>query len=290
MVKPAGAVGNDAPPPATPAAYSPQFSAAQSWILSRMAAAGGAEAARAQKPPDAAPSTTAADQGDDAAPSPPAADQGGGAASPAPPGSTTMPMPAHARPSLQQRSLSDVCEAAKRFLRPYSPGLKRKRPSAEPAPDFSQSTMPMPFKARPPPPPPPPRTPRPSEPPHLARCCKCGLGSSTPHNLIVICRGCLGSVHQQCRSPAEPAEPSSEAGALCHECGMQRPSPSHQHVVEDMRRKRLAGLPPGVAPARPELVGFLAGQASDAEVRHAHTHTWRERERERERERGRLNG
>ncbi|GJN73299.1 hypothetical protein PLICBS_007377 [Purpureocillium lilacinum] len=167
--------------------------------------------------------------------------------------------------------MSDVSEIARRYIHSYSPGLKRKRAAEEADIDFSQSTIPFKVPARPAPAPA-----RASD--ALASsqgCSKCGIQTSVPQNTLVVCHGCLKPFHQQCLSWTSSSEGvASKPGTFCQECliksgeqsgGASSEAQDRQFIVEKIRRRRLANLPPGVIPAKPELVGFLARQASDVE-------------------------
>lgn len=159
----------------------------------------------------------------------------------------------------------DVSDVAERFLDYCSPSLKRKRPSNAPATDFLQKTMPFltaaPISA--------PQRTQPSEADSL-RCLKCGQTTWAPNSRLISCRGCHKSWHQQCLD-ALPLD-TDDAEWLCPGCknlgdkGLDGAEmQDRRRLVDKVRRTRLSDLPAGVVPAKPELVGFLARQASDAE-------------------------
>jgi hypothetical protein len=70
-------------------------------------------------------------------------------------------------------------------------------------------------------------------------------------------------------------EDMTSASFTCAECiaGREqtvrlrgRVSQQRQHEIERLRQKRLSALPKGVVPAKPHLVGFGPGRASDVSV------------------------
>ncbi|KAJ6445946.1 ankyrin repeat domain-containing protein 28 [Purpureocillium lavendulum] len=248
--------------------YAPQFSSAQAWILDRLRndLASTSKAASQNVPPSNGGSGE-----NDLRPTAEASAAGNVTAS-------TLRLPSTGQPSLQQRCLSDVSEVAKRFIHSYSPGVKRKRTTNDSGTDFSQNTIPFKAPMR--------RTPLPASdaPPAGAGagagaqvCSKCSVHTTTPQNFLVVCHGCLKPFHQQCLSLTASSESAPpKPGTFCQECSIKSEEPSgvasaeaqdRQFIVERIRRKRLAKLPLGVVPAKPELVGFHGKQASNAEVR-----------------------
>ncbi|KAH6898662.1 hypothetical protein B0T10DRAFT_555963 [Thelonectria olida] len=143
-------------------------------------------------------------------------------------------------------------------------GVKRKRDSPDDAVDFAQNTIAFPWVGQPK-----------STPPTLApqergqTCVKCERHIQTTENTLVRCNQCLNSWHQQCHSPAITngtilktfvctgcLTEQSQAISLQGKGSIQR-----QDETERLRRKRIATFPPNILPAKPELVGFLAGRA-----------------------------
>ncbi|UNI21157.1 hypothetical protein JDV02_007172 [Purpureocillium takamizusanense] len=254
-----------APPSPSRSTYSPQFSKARySWILSRArtAGAGASKTASQNEPPS--------DRNGEG--SKVSSIVAGVAGSPA--SASTLPMPNSQPPGLWERSMSGMSEVARRYIPSYSPDLKRKRASDEADIDFSQSTIPFKVPAR-------------CAPASIIGasvappvsgshgCSKCGVQTSTAQNALVVCHGCLKPFHQHCLSWTDPSENvASRPGTFCQDCltksgeqsgGASGESQDRQFIVEKIRRRRLANLPTGVIPAKPELVGFLARQASGAE-------------------------
>lgn len=98
---------------------------------------------------------------------------------------------------------------------------------------------------------------------------------------ILTCQSCSTSWQRQ-DLPPPPAGAASRASPapmafLCRACELSRaedgPSsadaaaPDRRLAVERLRQRCLSALPPTATPAKPELVGFVESQASDAEVR-----------------------
>ncbi|PFH57349.1 hypothetical protein XA68_15190 [Ophiocordyceps unilateralis] len=152
------------------------------------------------------------------------------------------------------------------------PSLKRKRTSESvDAVDFTQNSISLP-------PLPAPASPQSavvplSQPKEAAdetdrTCCVCLEALRGPEKTIVTCHVCRSSWHQLCVSAS-----GQDASYLCAECKIasgydklqQGNSLHRRQLVNRIRAKRLASLPAGVVPAKPELVGFLARQASVAE-------------------------
>ncbi|KND86325.1 hypothetical protein TOPH_09043 [Tolypocladium ophioglossoides CBS 100239] len=234
--------------------YAPQFSTANSLILNRIKS--GTKTLSSVTPTDVGPSTSAETQSALYA-------------------SSTLAMPSPRQRGLQQ-SMSDGSGVAKRFIRSYSPSLKRKRDSDAADTDFNQSTIPFRVSVAQAP------TTLASPPPHKKpsaissppKCVKCDQSTSTPQNEFMSCRTCSSSWHQQCLSLAVTNEVAKDIEYLCQECEdgnkVQQGSVStgiqdRGYLVDRIRRKRISKLPPGIVPAKPELVGFLARQASGSE-------------------------
>lgn len=240
--------------------YAPQFSTANSFILNRM-----------KNGTKALPSITPTGFGSSIGDS-----RGGINTQPTHHVSSTLVMPSSPQPGLGQ-SISDVSDIAKRLIHSYSPSLKRKRSSDAAGPDFTQSTIP--FRA--------PIVPAPAAPASAppqeesfeaggpAKCFKCDQSTWAPENIFFTCRGCSKSWHQSCLTPIATDGAAKDTIYLCQECeagnkvqtgsdnaGVQ----DRGHLVDRIRSKRISHLPPGVVPAKPELVGFLARQASSSEV------------------------
>ncbi|RCI15568.1 hypothetical protein L249_3551 [Ophiocordyceps polyrhachis-furcata BCC 54312] len=139
---------------------------------------------------------------------------------------------------------------------PAKSSLKRRRESgpAESRRDATQSTTPQPAPVA--------SKPVPEEGVAHGRCRAC-LG--TLARACVTCHVCRGSWHRLCA----PKPGGSSASYLCAECRLAvgevdgDTSLGDRRLLVDMiRARRLDGR----VPAKPHLVGFLAGQASDSEV------------------------
>ncbi|KAH7328738.1 hypothetical protein B0I35DRAFT_418201 [Stachybotrys elegans] len=166
-------------------------------------------------------------------------------------------------------------------------GEKRKRDSGSDKVDFSQNTISFPTPPRPAvkasavatqSPPVSTRTGT------QARCWACEGTTFATGNALLTCRQCLGSWHQQCASPAPSSGSNmmengmSNSIFVCVDCkafagrrGVPAQDEERRQRMEKMRQKRLSRLPEGVAPAKPELVGFGAGSSSDkARVEYFH--------------------
>lgn len=164
-------------------------------------------------------------------------------------------------------------------------GIKRKREAndeeegtAEKPIDFTQNTIPFPIPVQ---------QGRPSGMSAATsgvdvRCVKCGVSSSISSNVLVACTGCSTVCHQACLAPSPATEQvpevSSQSILSCPRCGAAstgeplndvhvQPEPlRRKQKIERIRQVRLAALPEGVSPAKPELVGFGPGAASDRAV------------------------
>ncbi|KAF4581043.1 hypothetical protein GQ602_007180 [Ophiocordyceps camponoti-floridani] len=138
---------------------------------------------------------------------------------------------------------------------PPSAGLKRKRVSG-PAVDVSQSTLPWPSPLLPP------VSQLRGADETGGRCCSCleMLAGGKKKAGVVSCHVCRGACHQSCVE-------GRGSTSLCAECRLeQRGDSIDRKLIEELRRKRLAGLPSGLVPSRPELVGFLPRMASEGEI------------------------
>jgi hypothetical protein len=177
---------------------------------------------------------------------------------------STMPLP-----TTQASVVSSSLSTLNSFM---NGGTKRKRESDVEKVDFSQNTISFPTSTQLPQR----RAPvaaatedsRESE---SSQCTVCGLHSSSPSNIIVTCSRCLGSWHQQCATPQISSEACRSGNFECAGCNSAplEHSEDYQrrlHRIERIREKRLANLPRGIVPAKPELVGFGAGQSSDYAV------------------------
>ncbi|KAH6961173.1 hypothetical protein DER45DRAFT_560273 [Fusarium avenaceum] len=147
-------------------------------------------------------------------------------------------------------------------------GIKRKREDASAVVDFNQSTIHFPWKG-----------PSPTQQASLetqrigqeARCSKCNETAQV--GPLVACIQCLASWHQQCHSPMVNNEAMAASNFTCATCTAGREqairlrgkvSQQRQHEIDRLRQKRLSTLPRGVVPAKPGLVGFGPGRASDS--------------------------
>ncbi|KNA94376.1 hypothetical protein FOXG_00448 [Fusarium oxysporum f. sp. lycopersici 4287] len=152
---------------------------------------------------------------------------------------------------------------------PYSlnAGVKRKREEPSEKIDLTQSTVPFPWKIR-------------SqiqeatiEAQHTREETRCSMcDGSAQVSPLVTCIRCLVSWHQKCHPPLMRGEDMTSASFTCADCiaGREqtvrlrgRVSQQRQHEIERLRQKRLSALPKGVVPAKPHLVGFGPGRASD---------------------------
>lgn len=242
-------------------AYKPQFSTSSSWILERLRkgeTASGTDASGAPSPLVSAakgePSNLATKL--------------------AQPTDSTLDMPS-LRP---QQPLAGISDDSKRLLRFSPPSLKRKRSCDDLEPDFTRSTIPFPSTKLPQSATSSPHLKEASEPGGARQCSSCGQSSlSSGDNAFVTCISCLSLSHLQCASATTDA--ADNVNYRCLECktgsveeqqtGAEDPGPYQRRLlVKRIRNKRLSKLPAGVVPAKPELVGFLARQASDFEVKH----------------------
>ncbi|KAF4962697.1 hypothetical protein FSARC_9258 [Fusarium sarcochroum] len=167
----------------------------------------------------------------------------------------SMPSPAkHHRQSVSEDSLNA--------------GVKRKRKESSEKVDFNQSTIPFTWKG-----------PSPAQKASLGtqhtgqetRCSKCD--GSAQVGPLVTCIRCLAPWHQQCHSPLLSNEAMAASSFTCAACAAGREqtvklrgkvSQQRQHEIDRLRQKRLSALPRGVVPAKPSLVGFGAGRASES--------------------------
>ncbi|KAM4059798.1 PHD-finger domain-containing protein [Hirsutella rhossiliensis] len=240
-------------------AYKPQFSASSSWILERLR--------NSEDAPDSSnvpslPVSAVKGEPDNLA------------MQSTQPMASTLAMP---EPRAQQ-PLAGVSDIAKRLIHFRPPSLKRKRSSDDLEADFTQNTVPF-------------RVPAPARLPELTtsslhlkeaselgsarHCSKCGQSSlPSEDNAFIACIGCQSWSHLQCASAT--TDMADNANYLCLDCKMgpgkekqtgaeYAEAHERQLLVNRIRNKRLSKLPAGVVPAKPELVGFLAKQASDSE-------------------------
>ncbi|KAF5671782.1 hypothetical protein FHETE_3995 [Fusarium heterosporum] len=146
--------------------------------------------------------------------------------------------------------------------------IKRKRDDSSEKVDFSQDTIHFPWKG--------------TSPSHQAsletrrlgeeiRCSKCD--ETAQIHPLVTCSRCLTSWHQQCHLPLINNEAMTSANFTCAACAAGREqilrhrgkvSQQRQHEIDRLRQRRLSTLPRGIVPAKPNLVGFGAGRASDS--------------------------
>ncbi|KAF4336282.1 hypothetical protein FBEOM_9834 [Fusarium beomiforme] len=165
----------------------------------------------------------------------------------------TMPTPAKA----QDQSL----------LYSLNTGVKRKREQELNTIDLTQSTISFPWKI-------PSQNQQASTETQCTRqetqCSKCD--GSAQLGPLVTCIRCLVPWHQRCHSPWIKNEDMTSASFICAGCTAAREqtirlrgrvSQQRQLEIDRLRQKRLSALPKGVVPAKPHLVGFGGGQASD---------------------------
>ncbi|TFA98583.1 hypothetical protein CCMA1212_009621 [Trichoderma ghanense] len=167
-------------------------------------------------------------------------------------------------------SVADMLAAGSRLI-----GMKRKREKGDDGDegdDFTQNTISLPLPA-----PTPAVIPSTTETPSGAlsdsdaMCFRCGEGSLGSQNPLITCGSCSKPWHQGCVPLTNKEEDSQQGSRLtCPSCLRMTDKDAihrtgrHQSETERRRAKNLAALPEGVVPAKPELVGFWAGQASDA--------------------------
>jgi hypothetical protein len=157
-------------------------------------------------------------------------------------------------------------------------GLKRKREQQDETDDFTQNTMSLPMPA-----------PQPTvvlsttatlnitQQSSYMMCSKCHQDSSESLSPLLPCGNCSQLWHEGCVSPSTIKEEESqqplrftcpsclganEVEAMDHRNGESQ----HQNELERRRARNLAALGADAVPAKAELVGFWAGQASDAAV------------------------
>jgi hypothetical protein len=196
--------------------------------------------------------------------------------------SSTMPAP---QPSSQirQPSLEDIVQKGTKRKRPGQGGRDGDEAEKKKAVDFTQSTLILPIQSVPQSTTYAPGTSTTSA-SSGGMCVKCGLSSSFPSNVLIICIRCNTVCHQGCfpSSSTVPGTGNSPTD-ICPQCIMaaeghiqNQALPPHLQPDDDLRRKqkierirqtRLATLPEGIRPAKPELVGFGPGAASDRAVR-----------------------
>jgi hypothetical protein len=149
-------------------------------------------------------------------------------------------------------------------------GIKRKRENESEVIDFNQSTIHFPWKG-----------PSPTQQASLetqrigqeARCSKCN--ETAQIGPLVACIRCLASWHRQCHPPLVNNVATTTSNFTCAACTAGREqaiklrgrvSQQRQHEIDRLRQKRLSALPRGIFPAKPSLVGFGPGRASDSVV------------------------
>lgn len=181
---------------------------------------------------------------------------------------TSMTLPVPSALQKQAKSMSTTPSSSA----PYSNYLlKRKRDPETAQVDFSQSTIPFPLQQQ-------------SKMPRLEsqmkgvatkKCFKCESQDAIPEDRLVTCERCSKSWHQTCHSPVIAPEVAQTLTFQCTTCAAEREDRlrllgkdkrRRQQEVDRLREKRLAALPRGVVPAKPELVGFSAGNAPDFTV------------------------
>ncbi|KAF4470362.1 hypothetical protein FALBO_2737 [Fusarium albosuccineum] len=108
-----------------------------------------------------------------------------------------------------------------------------------------------------------------------AQCSKCEGYAQMGQAPLATCVRCLTSYHQQCHSPPITNEAITTSQFTCAACAADqeqavrlkgKANQQRQEEIERLRRRRLAALPRGVVPAKPDLVGFGAGRAPDSSV------------------------
>lgn len=193
--------------------------------------------------------------------------------------SSTLPAP---QPSnlVRQPSLEEIMQK----------GIKRKRDDQggregedadKKSIDFTQNTIVLPIQT-----PPQPRNQLPGKATTATgaggMCVKCGMSSSLPSNLLIVCTRCNIVCHQGC-FPASSMTADMDSGPtdICPQCinategqiqsqtlppHLQPEDVRRKQKIERIRQMRLAALPEGIHPAKPELVGFAPGAASDRAV------------------------
>ncbi|KAK7226104.1 hypothetical protein V2G26_014107 [Clonostachys chloroleuca] len=238
--------------PSLASPYVPQFSAATSFILNRMKSTGSNFNSTLSDL-----STAVAESDKDAYEefkTKLVQSMSKGTSLPEPP-----PLSTPSEPSLLKKSLlhPKVADSS-------SSSLKRKRES-EPSTevDFGQSTMPFPSASQ-------------SAGPAMGpsngikqECSTCRTSVSFEENQVIICQVCGIGRHQQCWSPPVLRADLKRATFTCERCentnASQNGAPAEYRGqrTEKVRQKRLAMLPAGIVPVKPELVGFGAGAATD---------------------------
>jgi hypothetical protein len=149
-------------------------------------------------------------------------------------------------------------------------GVKRKREELSEKIDLTRSTVPFPWKAHS-------QTQQATiEAQHAGEETRCSMcDGSAQVSPLVTCVRCLVSWHQKCHPPLVRGEDMTSASFTCAKCVAAREqtvrlrgrvSQQREHEIERLRQKRLSALPKGVIPAKPHLVGFGPGRASEASV------------------------
>lgn len=105
------------------------------------------------------------------------------------------------------------------------------------------------------------------------QCDLCHQHASSPSNLLVSCHRCGTSRHQACYSPPMSAQEARNQLFACESCvsaarnlSRQQDESADRNRTKKIRHELPGRFPPGIVPARPELVGFGAGAASDDAV------------------------
>ncbi|KAH7171032.1 hypothetical protein EDB81DRAFT_635896 [Dactylonectria macrodidyma] len=188
---------------------------------------------------------------------------------PTPEINTTLKLPMPASPATHQ-TVSVTSNPNSSNRDPLNARTKRKRDSTIDV-DFTQSTIPFPLVDQPKS-----QSPDAQNQPQESNsqsCSQCDGQSWTPDDALVACIQCLKSWHQQCHLPAVTNEMIKLLNFVCVTCMADqtqavrlRGKTNHQRrdEIARLRQKRLAVLPQGMVPAKPELVGFGAGRAPDS--------------------------
>lgn len=223
----------------TPPRYVPQFSAATSLILTRMKG-GSADFSSALSDASAAALRPDPDVFEDAR---------SRLVQQMTTTTSTLPAPEPSNPG--DTSLADIMRQ----------GTKRKRESEDKDIDFSQSTIALPIQP----------APASHQPPsYLSTLGESSTSSRTAMSVTGVCTNC-GS------SSSLTTNNDGTSNALCLQCANSAgdnalstaPQPEdlrRMQKIERIRQTRLNSLPDGVVPAKPELVGFGPGAASDRSV------------------------
>ncbi|KAM0427538.1 hypothetical protein ACHAPT_007498 [Fusarium lateritium] len=151
-------------------------------------------------------------------------------------------------------------------------GTKRKQESSTEKVDFTQSTVAFPVAKGSDAPQPSLLQSRPTVQPAV-QCSKCEGSAQSSQDPLATCTHCLRSWHHQCHSPTITSEAMAASIFVCAACAADqeqavrlkgKSNHQRQYEIERLRQKRLVALPKGVVPAKPGLVGFVAGWAPDS--------------------------